>query len=492
MKESKSNVLVIFCDQLRLDLLGCYGGRQVRTPNIDALAADSMVFDRAYTPTAICSPARASLMSGLYPHAHHMFNNSTPRYSFCHHARPDLCMIQDWADDHTRYQTGYFGKWHIGTNEDLFASRFHVTHPRPNSDGLCSFGHPRASLGELVQEQGRRDLGPGSLSGTLRMPMRDFPDVAAARYCRQFIESRDPNRPFLAFCAFPGPHSPWLVPEEFGIRYDPDRIALWPNRDDSLDGKPLNQQKLQYLTTTRLENVSVAERDRNLRQKLAACFSYLELVDQCLGEVIADLKRLGLYDKTAVFFTADHGDMSDAHGFPSKGSYMYDEIYRIPLLYKPAGARRHARFEQPVHLMDVTATCVDLMAGGEQAGMNGQPLHGGSLNRFAAATPDWPRTVHYAQYHGDWYGHYSARMVTDGRWKMVWNFSDLCELYDLENDPGELRNRYYDPVCRGIRDAYFARLSEAAEQVNDGQAVFWLRHGSSLGIMEDAVHARFG
>ncbi|MGH2368797.1 MAG: sulfatase family protein, partial [Chloroflexota bacterium] len=84
------NVLVVLCDQLRRDLLGAYGSRLVRTPHLDALAAESVVFERAYTPTGICSPARASLMTGLYAHAHHMFNNSTPRYSYCQHLRPDV------------------------------------------------------------------------------------------------------------------------------------------------------------------------------------------------------------------------------------------------------------------------------------------------------------------------------------------------------------------------------------------------------------------
>ena len=74
------NVVVFVCDELRADLLGCYGGAMVRTPNMDSLAADGAVFENAYTPTAICSPARASLMTGLYPHKHHMFNNSTPAY----------------------------------------------------------------------------------------------------------------------------------------------------------------------------------------------------------------------------------------------------------------------------------------------------------------------------------------------------------------------------------------------------------------------------
>ena len=104
----RPNVLVFFCDQLRRDLLDCYGDTLVRTPHIDALAAEAVVFDQYYTPTPICSPARASLMTGLYPHEHHMFNNSSPRYSYCEHLRPDVWMLPDWIAAETNYESAYF------------------------------------------------------------------------------------------------------------------------------------------------------------------------------------------------------------------------------------------------------------------------------------------------------------------------------------------------------------------------------------------------
>ena len=81
--------------------------------------------------------------------------------------------------------------------------------------------------------------------------------------------------------------------------------------------------------------------------------------------------------------------------------------------------------------------------------------------------PNWPRSVHFGEYHGDWYGHYSSRMVTDGRWKLVWNLTDLGELYDLEKDPHELRNRFYDPDCRSTRAHYFQVLREEAQRLDD-------------------------
>ena len=137
MSKDSPNILVFFCDQLRIDLLRCYGGSLVRTPNIDALAAESVVFERAYTPCAICSPARASLMTGLYPHGHHMFTNSTPPYSYCEHLRSDIQILPDWARRQTGYKTAYFGKWHIGPRQTF--STLDLTTPIPGRRKIPRF-----------------------------------------------------------------------------------------------------------------------------------------------------------------------------------------------------------------------------------------------------------------------------------------------------------------------------------------------------------------
>jgi arylsulfatase A-like enzyme len=486
------NVLVFLCDQLRIDLLRCYGGGPVRTPHIDALAADGVVFERAYTPTALCSPARASLMTGLYAHEHHMFNNSTPRYSYSQRLRPDLTTLADWIDEGGRYESAYFGKWHVGPAESLFGSRFHHTQRPQDGDWPflgSSHWHPSLALGPLVRSVA------GGKAGTLDVAPERFPDAVAAQYATSFLRHRDPARPFVLFCSFPGPHSPWLVPEAFGIRYTPDEVPIWPNRYDDFAGKPLNQRKLRRLEALRQPE---AQGDAQLQALLACCFSYLELIDTLVGEVLATLKAQGLYERTAILFTADHGDMAGAHGFLSKGAYMYDEIYRIPLLLKPpapgeggtataaegpapSGGRRVAA---PVHLMDVTATLVHLLSGSDSAApllsgsnspapaqMGEQPLHGRSLLPLLRPDGVWERSLHYAQYHGDWYGHYSSRMVTDGRWKLVWNFSDLCELYDLQEDPHELRNRFYDPALASVRREYAEALLAEARRLGDGQVL---------------------
>ena len=457
----RPNILVFFCDQLRPDLLGCYGG-MVRTPNIDALAADGTLFENGYTPSAICTPARTSLMTGLYAHKHHMYNNSTPRYSYNQHARPDLTMLQDWMADNTHHESAYFGKWHIGTTDDLHDSRFERTQDRyypggpPFLDG--SHWHPSTRLGPLVKSVGGGD------AGTLDVPMEGFPDVVAARYSQRFLKERSAGRPFTLFCAFPGPHPKWFVPDEFGLRYDPGQIPDWPNRYDDFDGKPLNQKKLRLIGDRRGDGMGAS-----LQEMLAYCFSYIELIDTMLGEVVATLRELGLYDDTAIFLTADHGDMAGSHGLWNKGAYMYDEIYRVPMLFKPPGGGAVGRVSQPVNLMDVTATMVHLMAGEQVRDIGSGEMDGRSFLPLAQGETDWYKSVNYSEYHGDWYGHYSSRMVTDGRWKLVWNLTDLSELYDLEEDPHELRNLFYDPSRRAVRDRYIEILEEEGRRTGDGQ-----------------------
>ena len=484
------NVLVMFCDQLRRDLLGCYGNELVRTPHLDSLAADSVVFDRCYTPIAICSPARASLMTGQYPHGHHMYTNSTPPYSYCRHLRPEAPMIQQWARTSANVATAYFGKWHIGPADDLATAGFDRTHlpdtwpdlgPAPLPFMADTQWHPSAGWAPLVESA-------DPSTGTFGVPMERFPDTVAATLTVDYLRERSTTatgQAFLAFCAFPGPHGPWIIPEQFGRRYDPAEIPPWPNRDDALAGKPLNQRKLKHMEFSEGGISHPRNTAGQEAQRLAYNFSYIELIDEQIGRVVDELKRSGLYDETAIVFTADHGDMAGSHGFVSKGGYMYDEIYRIPLLIRVPRVAAARKEREPVNLTDITATVADALRGGASAGAGvaapeslalpqhaaSEPLHGQSLLPMLRGGASWHRPVAYCEYHGDWYGHYSSRMVSDADWKLVWNLTDLCELYDLNDDPHELTNLFYSDRSglAQVREIYFERLRAEAVRTFDGQ-----------------------
>ena len=152
---------------------------------------------------------------------------------------------------------------------------------------------------------------------------------------------------------------------------------------------------------------------------------------------------------------------------------MYDEIYRIPLLLRVPGVAPRRASDELVNLTDVTATVVEVL---HQAPVTSfgidpveEPLHGQSLLDMVHVKASWDRPAHYAEYHGDWYGHYSTRMVTDGRWKLVWNLTDLCELYDLSEDPAELHNLFYCDGYQKTREQYFELLRAEARRLGDGQ-----------------------
>ena len=213
---SKPNVLIFLCDQLRFDLLTCYRETQVRTPNITELAGDSCLFERAYTPIALCSPARASLLTGLYPHAHHMFNNSTRPYSYCEHLRPDMT---DGAglDRLTRadYETAYYGKWHIGPAAGPV--RLAVSSVRPQAsrieggrrlfcDGSRTSRNKKRQIGPLVQSFGARK-GRGHSGRADGGVSRTWQRSEATLRLISCEPGTGESRPFLATIhRCPGPH----------------------------------------------------------------------------------------------------------------------------------------------------------------------------------------------------------------------------------------------------------------------------------------------
>ena len=139
------------------------------------------------------------------------------------------------------------------------------------------------------------------------------------------------------------------------------------------------------------------------------------------------------------------------------------------MLFKPPAPSESRRVSAPANHMDVTATLLHLMSGEEQEQMGPQQLHGRSLLPLLHSEADWYKPAHYGEFHGDWFGHYSSRFVTDGRWKVVWNLGDLCELYDLQEDPHELTNRFYEPAYHAVRDRYFDTLLDEARRYEDGQ-----------------------
>ncbi len=413
-----------------------YGG-VARTPHIDALAADGVVFDRAFTPIPICGPARASLITGKRPVHHGILRN-------CESGSVDG---RDFAGTHATvaeiiagkgYRSTLCGKWHVGTKlepsacgfEGVFYPEYGYPDEHPHYldylKGLgCGF--------ELTKEF--RGTYPDGSPGPLLSAIQKGPEEASVPHyvVNQAIEAMrnaaGAGTPFLVRCDFWGPHAPYIIPQRYAEMYDPADMPEWPNFADSLGNKPSIQKTMK-------EYWGVQDLAWDEWSRLAAmCCGYVSLIDDQVGRLLAVLEELGLTDDAAVFYTTDHGGMVGAHGLCDKGPYLYDEEIRIPLIARVPGAVRGIRSDAVVYNMDLMPTVLEL-AGADVPG----DLDASSLipvirgEKTAVREP-----VAYVEFHGH-QGPYSQRLVRTDDVKYVFNAADTDELYDLEADPGEMRN----------------------------------------------------
>jgi arylsulfatase A-like enzyme len=464
----RHNILFLLTDQQRTDTLGCYGNPHVRTPVLDGLAAAGTAFERCFTPTAICTPARTSLLTGALPYRHRLLANYERNVGYIETLDERFTPFSV-ALREAGYNVGLAGKWHVGRHEPADFG-FDGTHFPGWHNPV---GHPRyvawlAQRGLEVSEviDPVRGTFPNGQPGNLLAGRLDLPAEATfeaflaeeaiawlRRYADEFHAS---GRPFFLALHYFGPHLPYLLPASHLEMYPPELVTLPASVAETFEGKPPVQRR--YSEHWAYDTLS----EDTWRWLIAAYWGYVTLIDEQLGRVLDALNGLGLADSTAVAFTADHGEFTGSHRLHDKGPAMYDDIYRIPGLLRIPGApagRRESRF---VSLIDFTASVLDL------AGLPAEPeAQGTSLVDLAhgRAPVDW-RDVIEAEFHGHHFP-YPQRMIRTDTLKLVVNPESVCELYDLRVDPDELVNRYEDPAYEQPRDALMHRLYESLRARGD-------------------------
>jgi len=219
-------------DQLRRDALGCYGNENCQTPNLDRVAATGVCFDNAFTVSPVCSPARASLLTGLYPHNHGVMLNTHIAPAWSPGLSPDLPTFSRILKD-AGYVLDYVGKWHV--HKELLPEHFGFA--RALAD---SFGGPRPELvpGSQIAvdfSYGARQL----IAGTTGSPAEEARLMQRTQTGIELIRERAAgSQPFMVRMDMPEPHFPCLPPEPYASMYDPDDIPPWENFEDDLAGKP--------------------------------------------------------------------------------------------------------------------------------------------------------------------------------------------------------------------------------------------------------------
>ncbi|MBX0285175.1 sulfatase-like hydrolase/transferase [Halomicroarcula sp. F28] len=473
---TRPNVLLVLTDQERHDLVAP-DGVPVETEAIDGLAADGVRFSHAFTPISICSSARASLLTGLYPHNHGILNNVHEPDA----VRTDLAETTPTFGRALReagYRNAYVGKWHVGRTETPEDFGFDYVgggddhHDAHLESGFESYQRDYGVDPEAVEPRDpvyatfgdSRDL----LGGTLPIPAEATRSAFNAELTvRRLEQLADGEDPFFHRVDFQGPHHPYLVPEPYASMYDPAALDPWPSDAETFDGKP--QVQANYRGYRGVEELDREEWDR-LR---TLYMGFMHHIDDQIGRILAKLDALGIAENTLVVHASDHGDFTGGHRQWNKGPFMYDDTYRIPLVVRGPGVAGEGRVcDDPVSLMDLMPTFLKAAEEAVPEGLDARSL-------WPALRNDSDREMRdavFGEYHGDEMGLYSQRMVRTERYKYVFNAPDIDELYDLDADPAELQNLVDHPDYRDVRSRLREQLAEWMQETGDPIAQFTARH----------------
>ncbi len=521
------NVLWIMCDQLRHDYLGCTGHPHIKTPNIDWIARDGVRFSRAFAQSTICGSSRMSAYTGRYMHSHGSTGNEVP-----------LRIGEMTLGDHLAELGGaavLVGKTHMRPDEAGMA-RLGVDpgsdiavraaeagfYPFARHDGLHPYGDydPNPPYGDFLREQGLTadnlwesyangaEGDDGSVvSGWLmenagrpaRVPAEMSETAWTTQRAMDFIDGRGPNdAPWCLHLSYIKPHWPYLAPAPYHQIYGPsDVVPAVRDEAERADPHPLYAAFLQERYS------QVFCRDEVRERVIPAYMGLIQEVDDHLGRLFDFLRERGQLDSTLIIFSTDHGDYLGDHWLGEK--YLFhDPSVRVPLLLRDprpqADATRGQTLDALAEMIDLAPTIVDFMAGGEAAAARDHILQGRSLlPRLAGETsPAW-RACAFSEYDftydaarlrlGTPVEDSCATMVFDGRWKYIHVPEHAPLLYDLKNDPHELRDLGrqdgHGEIIARLKEAMFDWCRKQANRVTISRQ--GIAGGDAVGLAYDRV-----
>ncbi len=443
MTAARPNILWICTDQQRYDTIAALGNSDIHTPNIDRLVAEGVAFTHAFCQSPICTPSRASFLTGMYPGSVHGCMNGNDRWA---EAAPLVTALL--ADE--GYYCGLAGKLHLAGAQGRIE-------PRPQHDGYAVFhwshgihdwwetGHDYA---DWLKTRGH------NLGDMLKDPASIPPELHQTTWCSdraiEFIETAPQNQPWLMSVNIFDPHPPFDPPQEYMDRYD----------IDAMPGPLFRESDLEAQTALRdidFQNEVRRPEDFNAKRIQAAYYAMIELIDDNVGRMLASLEATGQRDNTVVIFMSDHGETLGDHGLVAKGCRFYEGLVRVPLIISwPEHFEQGVVRDALVELVDVAPTLLDIAGVTVPERMQGRSLL--TLLTDKQATDyhrDYVRCEYYRALNPiaspRFTGTYGT-MLRDERYKLVvYHGHEIGELFDLQNDPGEFDNLWFDPTYLEVK-----------------------------------------
>ncbi len=486
---ARPNILFLLNDHQAYYRHGWDGGPIVRRPYFDQLASEGVSFNRCYCPSPLCGPVRRSLLTGLYPHAHGETKNNVDA-PFAQETLPEMLA-------RAGYRNYHFGKWHAGPGTamdhacegycppgyanpyitpeyDEYLKKYNLPpalhlieqtyEPATNLKGEPNPMHA-GWIGRFL----KNNLQENCCGLTLTPKETHEAFFLAQLACDQLmkIASQKNSEPFCMQVHFWGPHQPFFPTWEYASQYNPDDIPEYGNFADDLSTKPEHYRMEQCPPLSEKKRLIVPNPLpwSEWARTLARVYAHITMVDDAGGMILNRLEELGLTQNTLVIWTTDHGDAVACHGGHfNKQSYMPEEMVRVPLAIRyPGEIQEGATSEALVDLLDVPATI--LQAGGTSFP---DPIHGESLLPLCRGEQKHWRKDMLIETHGMGPNDsHVGRLVVNERYKYVWNPGEIEELYDLQEDPYELKNLWNDPTHQSLLEHMRERLKYWQESTND-------------------------
>ncbi|MBA4019834.1 MAG: hypothetical protein C0483_21930 [Pirellula sp.] len=422
---AKPDVLVVLCDQWSPRYLS-WDNPQVRTPHLDAIAREGLIFDACYVTSPICMPSRTSLVTGLYPHnAGHSIWGNLSGWHVEPDAAPMFCDIRAAG-----YTTAQIGKLHWFSGQ-TWRGEFEKIDDYHRALGLDYVvdvsGPPSAATGNDAYSRYLRERGVlKQVADDLRerylkwefeprasvVSPDDYHDTFVTDQAVAFVDKQPADKPLCLVVSLHSPHPPLDAPGEYATMYDPQSLKLPANVPEAF--------------VREMHEIEPAE----MRRVLANYLGKISLCDAQIGKLAAALKKRGTWDNTLFVFTADHGEMMGAHGAMTKGRF-YEESVRVPLVMRWPGRVETGRTAALAQMMDVYPTIVEAI--------------GGELSPARFAVSQLPvasgkrKAVRSTVISEISKGPHQQLMVRDARYKW-WIQDDEEYLFDLQADPWEQHN----------------------------------------------------
>lgn len=420
----RPNVIFLFPDQMRGQAMGCMGNPDVKTPHIDRLAQEGVLFRNTIANTPVCCAARACMLTGKYASANGMIANDLR----LRESETSIAELMKTAG----YKTGFIGKWHLDGGKRLPG----FVPPGPRRQGFDFWAANQCSHRHFDNHYFRDTDEP--------IPIKKFEPEGWTDLTLEFIQANQ-STPFFLMVGMGPPHNPYGAPKQYEDMYDPDAITLRPNWKPGIE--------------------------LGSKQDIAKYYAAITAIDEQVGRILNQLDQLGLTDDTIVIFTSDHGDMLGSHGLRLKRK-PHEESAVVPGIVRyPRKALRGLKSDALFTHVDMAPTMLGLCGLDVQKDMQGSDLSG-YIEGKTQHSPDSAFMQIFGPYAGG---------SVDDAWRGVrtqdYTYARYQNkpwlLFDLKNDPYQLQNLVGNPEYAHIQQNLNARVNAWMDATEDSWSINW-------------------